>query len=112
MPAKMLDDETRALLQQEWQEKRDELAKLYKKIQRLEAMLNPLRVQYHNAASRFRQVDRELAEERVRVIETKARARAKKVSEDPLVDQLLNMTPSQIDQLARLLNDYQKKGQK
>jgi len=111
MPAKMLDDETRAMLQQEWQEKRDELAKLYKKIQRLEAMLNPLRIQYHNAASRFRQVDRELAEERVKVIETKARAKAK-VSEDPLVDQLLNMTPSQIDQLARLLTDYQKKGQK
>ena len=111
MPAKMLDDETRAMLQQEWQEKRDELAKLYKKIQRLEAMLNPLRIQYHNAASRFRQVDRELAEERVKVIETKARAKAK-VGEDPLVDQLLNMTPSQIDQLARLLTDYQKKGQK
>jgi len=111
MPAKMLDDETRAMLQQEWQEKRDELAKLYKKIQRLEAMLNPLRIQYHNAASRFRQVDRELAEERVKVIETKTKAKAK-VSEDPLVDQLLNMTPSQIDQLAKLLTDYQKKGQK
>jgi len=111
MPAKILDDETRAMLQQEWQEKRDELAKLYKKIQRLEAMLNPLRIQYHNAARRFRQVDRELAEERVKVIETKAKAKAK-VNEDPLVDQLLNMTPSQIDQLARLLTDYQKKGQK
>src|SRR4030042_6496777 len=108
MPAKILDDDVRASLQQEWHSKRDELARLHKKIQRLDAMLNPLRIQYCNAASRFREVDRELAEEKIQVV--KITKTTKKQTDDPLVDRLLKMTPGQIEQLAKLLTEHQKKG--
>lgn len=94
--------EEKQALQEEWQRQRDALALCNKKIQKLENMLNPLRIQYCNIAQRFREIDYALALERKTVI--KAIKSKSKSEEELLMERLASLTPQEIDRLVQTLN--------
>lgn len=94
--------EEKQALQEEWQRQRDALALVNKKIQKLENMLNPLRIQYCNIAQRFREIDYALALERKTVI--KAIKSKSKSEEELLMERLASLTPQEIDRLVQTLN--------
>jgi hypothetical protein len=98
--------EEKQALQEEWQRQRDALALCNKKIQKLENMLNPLRIQYCNIAQRFREIDYALALERKTVIKAiKSKSKSKSKSEEELLmERLASLTPQEIDRLVQTLN--------
>jgi 7-keto-8-aminopelargonate synthetase-like enzyme len=96
--------EEKQALQEEWQRQRDALALCTKKIQKLENMLNPLRIQYCNIAQRFREIDYALALERKVVVKAiKAKSKSKS-EEELLMERLASLTPQEIDRLVQTLN--------
>ena len=101
--------EEKLALQQEWKRQRDALALCNKKIQKLEGMLNPLRIQYCNIAQRFREIDYALAMERkvvIKAIKSKSRT---KTEEELLMERLASLTPAEIDRLVQTLNQVKGK---
>lgn len=96
--------EEKQALQEEWQRQRDALALCNKKIQKLENMLNPLRIQYCNIAQRFREIDYALALERKTVIKAIKSKSKSKSEEELLMERLASLTPQEIDRLVQTLN--------
>jgi predicted nuclease with TOPRIM domain len=94
--------EEKQQLQEEWQRQRDALALCNKKIQKLENMLNPLRIQYCNIAQRFREIDYALALERKTII--KAVKSKSKSEEELLMERLASLSPQEIDRLVQTLS--------
>jgi ribosomal protein L16 Arg81 hydroxylase len=99
--------EEKQALQEEWQRQRDALALCNKKIQKLENMLNPLRIQYCNIAQRFREIDYALALERKIVI--KAVKSKSKSEEELLMERLASLSPAEIDRLVQALSQTKEK---
>lgn len=100
-----LSESEKAKLKLEWEEHRDELRHLYAKIQKLENLLNPLRLRYHEAARKFSAVDRALAEDNITVVKI---THGHKAPESPLEEQLLKMSKADIEKLAQMLTAMQK----
>jgi predicted nuclease with TOPRIM domain len=96
--------EEKQALQEEWQRQRDALALCNKKIQKLENMLNPLRIQYCNIAQRFREIDYALALERKTVIKAIKSKSKSKSEEELLMERLASLTPQEIDRLVQTLS--------
>jgi 7-keto-8-aminopelargonate synthetase-like enzyme len=96
--------EEKQALQEEWQRQRDALALCNKKIQKLENMLNPLRIQYCNIAQRFREIDYALALERKTVVKAIKSKTKSKTEEELLMERLASLTSQEIDRLVKALN--------